>query len=214
MTAPDDRLTPAVAAGVLGADVLHAALLQSIVDNARAIFLARAASIMLYEPEGNQLVFEAVSGEGEGRIVGDRLPATTGIAGWVLSSGESLIVEDVLRDPRFARDVAERTGYVPKILMAAPLLHEEETLGVLNVLDRERKQFSAGGEMQLLGMFANHAAIALSVVRASRRAKAVLERGQGDGLIVSRIAAALDTLDGPRRDAGLRLLQALDVLLR
>jgi hypothetical protein len=68
--------------------------------------------------------------------------------------------------------------------------------------------------MQLLGMFANHAAIALSVVRASRRAKAVLERGQGDGLIVSRIAAALDTLDGPRRDAGLRLLQALDELLR
>jgi signal transduction protein with GAF and PtsI domain len=199
-----DRLDSAVAAGVL----------QSIVHSARAIFMAKAASIMLYDPEAHQLVFEAVSGEGEGRIVGQRLPAGTGIAGWVLSSGESMIVEDVSQDPRFARAVAERTGYVPKLLMSAPLLHAEETLGVLNVLDRSRGEFAnAGGEMELLGMFANHAAIALSVVVASRRAKTVLEHGDSDSLIVARIASALDRLEGEKRDAGLRLLAALDVLL-
>ena len=40
------------------------------------------------------------------------------------------------QDPRFATDVAEGTGYVPSGLMAAPLLHEERALGVLEVLDR------------------------------------------------------------------------------
>jgi signal transduction protein with GAF and PtsI domain len=209
-----DRLDTAVAAGVLGADRLHAELLQSIVHNARAIFMAKAASIMLYDAASHSLVFEAVSGEGERTIVGQRMPAGTGIAGWVLSSGESMIVEDVSQDPRFARAVAESTGYVPKLLMSAPLLHAEETLGVLNILDRQRSQFTnAGGEMELLGMFASHAAIALSVVMASRRAKRVLEHGPGDGLIVARIASALDRLEGDKRDAGLKLLAALDVLL-
>ena len=120
---------------------------------------------MLYDPLSHELVFEAVSGEGQGRIIGERLPASTGIAGWVLTSGEAMIVEDVSRDPRFARAVAERTGYVPTMLMSAPLIHGEETMGVLNILDRKRSQFAAAGEMQLLGMFANHAAIALSVVQ-------------------------------------------------
>ncbi len=212
MTRSDDRLTGAVAAGVLGADATHAALLQSIVASARAIFDAKAASIMLYDPETHELVFEAVSGEGEGTIVGQRLPAGTGIAGWVLSSGESMIVEDVTQDPRFARAIAERTGYVPKVLMAAPLHHGEETIGVLNVLDRRRSQFATANEVELLGMFANHAAIALSVVHASRRAKRVLDDGDAESLVVARIAAALERLSGSRREAGLKLLSALDEL--
>src|SRR5256885_13308964 len=53
----------------------------------------------------------------------------------------------------FARDVAERTGYVPKGLMAVPLLHDERALGVLQVLDRPRRsRFSLPG-MGLLGVF-------------------------------------------------------------
>ena len=38
---------------------------QSVVDNARLIFGAQAASIMFYEEDSHELVFEAVSGAGE-----------------------------------------------------------------------------------------------------------------------------------------------------
>jgi GAF domain-containing protein len=210
----ESRLMPAIAAGVMSSDHTHTLLLQSIVDSARGIFMAKAASIMLYDPISHELVFEAVSGEGQGRIIGERLPASTGIAGWVLTSGEAMIVEDVSRDPRFARAVAERTGYVPTMLMSAPLIHDEETMGVLNVLDRTRSQFAAAGEMQLLGMFANHAAIALSVVQASQRAKSVLELGEADEKIVARITEVLDALEGPKHDAAVRLLEAVEELLR
>ena len=64
-----DRLGEAVAAGVMSADALHAELLQPIVDNARLMFGARAASIMLYDAGPHELVFEAVSGEGQGTLV-------------------------------------------------------------------------------------------------------------------------------------------------
>ena len=210
----DSRLMPAIAAGVMSSDTMHEKLLQSIVDSARVIFMAKAASIMLYDKAAHELVFHAVSGEGQGKIIGLRLPAGTGIAGWVLTSGEAMIVEDVSRDPRFARAVAESTGYVPAMLMSAPLHDDGDPMGVLNILDRTRSQFAAAGEMQLLGMFANHAAIALSVVQSSQRAKSVLEFGEADEKIVARITAVLDTLEGPKRDAAVHLLEAVEALLR
>jgi hypothetical protein len=58
----DDRLNAAVAAGVLGAEELYRALLQSIVETSRAIFRAKAASIFLLDEETDELVFEAVAG--------------------------------------------------------------------------------------------------------------------------------------------------------
>ncbi len=213
MSEREDRLATTVAAGVMGADAAHRELLQSIVDNARTIFGSKAASILLYDADAHDLVFEAVSGEGEDTIVGDRFPATTGVAGWVLASGEAVTVEEVTRDPRFASDVAERTGYIPTTIMSAPLLHREETLGVLNVLDPTIRRHSVG-ELDLLGKFAGHAAIALSVVRAGRRAKSIVEHGDREGMLVARLAEGLDALEGPRREAGLRLLAALDELLR
>ena len=54
------------------------------------------------------------------------------------STRQPLVLDDVQSDPRFARDVAEKTGFVPQGLMAVPLLADERALGVLQVLDRPR----------------------------------------------------------------------------
>ncbi len=209
----DDRLRAAVAAGLTGSEEAHRSLLQSIVEVARAIFAAKASSVFLLDDETDELVFEAVAGEGSDTLVGRRFPSSTGVAGWVLVTRQPLVIEDVLEDPRFAREAAESTGYVPKGLMAVPLLHEERALGVLEVLDRpQRAQFSLA-EMDLLGLFANQAAIALDLLRNARRAQRVLESGEGDLTVVARIAARLDGLEGGDRQAGLRLLAALEDVL-
>jgi GAF domain-containing protein len=130
----------------------------------------------------------------------------------VLATRTPLVLEDVRGDPRFAGDVAEGTGYVPSGLMAAPLLHEERALGVLEVLDRpERAHFSLQ-EMDLLGLFANQAAIAVDLLLRARRAERLLEEGAGDAsdlAAVAKLAAAVDSLDEERRAAGMRLLREL-----
>ena len=206
-------LQAAVAAGVLAAEERHRALLQSIVEVARAIFRARASSIFLLDEEAGELVFEAVAGEGAEELVGRRLPSSTGVAGWVLVTRQPLVLDDVQADPRFAKDVAEKTGYVPNGLMAVPLLAEERALGVLQVLDRPKNSRFSLQEMELLGLFGSQAAIALDLLRSARRARAVLEEGSGDAAVVARVAAALERLEGPRRDAGLRLLAELERVL-
>jgi GAF domain-containing protein len=207
-------LKAAVAAGVVGSEESFRGLLQSVVEVARAIFGAKASSIFLLDEDADELVFEAVAGEGAETLVGKRFPSSTGIAGWVLVTRQPLVIEDVTQDPRFGKEVAESTGYVPKGMMAVPLLHEERALGVLEVLDRpQRAQFSLV-EMDLLGLFANQAAIALDLLRRARRAEAALDAsGEGAGVLAS-LAETLETLEGERREAGIRLLASLDGLLK
>jgi GAF domain-containing protein len=210
----EERLRAAVAAGVLAAEESYVALLRSIVEVARAIFAARASSIFLLDEERDELVFEAIAGEGSDTLVGTRFPSSTGIAGWVLVTRQPLVLEDVSEDPRFAREAAEATGYVPRGLMAVPLLHDERALGVLEVLDRPQRTRFTLKEMDMLGLFANQAAIALDLLQAARRAKAVLVGAGADVAIVAELAAALDELEEPAREAGLRLLAALEEILR
>ncbi len=208
----DEELRDAVAAGVLAAEAGHRELLQSIVEVARAIFGARASSIFLLDAEADELVFEAVAGEGASSLIGQRLPSSTGIAGWVLVARQPLVLDDLESDPRFARSVAESTGYVPKSLMAVPLLHEEEVLGVLQVLDRPQKERFSLQEMELLGLFANQAAIALDLLGRARRARAVVDDESPLG-VVARLAATLAALPVERRDPALDLLATLERVL-
>jgi GAF domain-containing protein len=205
----NNDLRAAVAAGVLGAEEQHRALLQSVVEVARAIFAAKASSVFLLDEENDELVFEAVAGEGAEALIGQRIPSSTGVAGWVLVTRQPLVLEDVGSDARFAREVAESTGYVPQGLMCVPLLHEERSLGVLNVLDRA-SQFTLE-EMELLGLFANQAAIALDLLQRARRAQAVLAEAGDDAEALARVAALLE---GEQGDAGRKLLGALAELLK
>lgn len=208
-------LRAAVAAGVLASEEAHRRLLQATVEVARRIFNAKASSVFLYDETTDELVFEAVAGEGSESLIGERIPSSTGIAGWVLVTRQPIVLEDVTQDPRWGgRDIAEKTGYVPKGLMAVPLLHEEDAVGVLNVLDRPQQARFSLEEMELLGLFANQAAISLDLLRKARRAQAVLEDGDTDTAALARVAARLDSLEGPRRKAGVELLNALERLFK
>ena len=207
-----DELRAAVAAGVLGSEDQYRALLQSIVDVARAIFRAKASSILLLDEEADELVFEAAADEASEGLIGKRFPSSTGIAGFVLVSRQPLVIEDVLTDPRFSRETAESTGFVPKGLMAVPLLHEERVLGVLEVLDRPQDTRFTLAEMELLGLFASQAAIALDLLQRARRAHEALD-GDGELSVISRLAEKLEARREDGSETALRLLAELEQLL-
>ena len=81
-------------------------------------------------------MYESAWGAGAREIVGLRLERGVGIAGAVVASGEGAAVGDVRGDPRFARAVADVTGYVPHTMLVVPLRARGRTLGALSVLDR------------------------------------------------------------------------------
>ena len=85
--------------------------------------------------------------------------------------------------------------------MAVPLANGDTMLGVLQVLDRSKERAFSLGEIDLLIMFANQAAIGLDLLQTARRARAVAEQGEGGAAVVARIAALLERIGGrvPRR---------------
>jgi GAF domain-containing protein len=134
---------------------------MSIVELGRRVFGAAACSLAVIEPDDEHLVFRAGCGAGADQVIGVRLPVARGIAGWVVSSGQPIAVRDVRTDPRFAADVAESTGYVPRSILAAPLTALGEPVGVLEVLDRTSAE--DGEDMELLALLAAQAALAVEL---------------------------------------------------
>jgi GAF domain-containing protein len=138
----------------------HTELLDSITEVAMKLFHAAACSIALLSEDQTELIYHVASGAGEEKVEGMRIPASKGVAGWVVTSGQPIGLEDVTQDPRFAKDVAESTGYVPRSIVAMPLETDRKMLGVISVLDPDTETAPAS-DMETLGVFARQAAIAI-----------------------------------------------------
>jgi GAF domain-containing protein len=177
-------------------------MLDALAETARAVFGARAVSILVRD--GRQLVFTAVAGQGAETMPGERIPADTGMAGWVLAAGQPLVVEDVTEDPRFAADYARSTGYLPKGIMTAPLLGDDGPIGVISVLDRPRRAEFSLVEVELLERFCHLAVLALGTGNGD---------GVPDGTPIAELAAAVASLPPRRRVAAERLVDALTAIL-
>jgi GAF domain-containing protein len=189
------------------------ALLASIVNVARSIFGAAASSIFLYDHEAGELVFEAVAGEGAEFLIGTRFPADRGIAGWVAATGEPMVVDDLASSALFARDLAESTRYVPNAIMAAPVLHHQEVLGVLQVLDPHPQSRSSIADLDLLMMFAGQAGLSLNGLTRGRTARAALHGAGAEFERLADMVRLLADLPPERRAAGLKLVDSLQAML-
>jgi GAF domain-containing protein len=143
-------------------------LLQSIVDATARLFDAEASSIALFETDPDRLEFRVAAGEKGAGAIGLTVPPTQGIAGYVYSTGQALALSDVGNDPRFNRDAAEQTGYIPRSIAAAPLFDEHGTLGVLQVLDKRGSPTFSLADMELLAVFASQATVAIAAARVQR----------------------------------------------
>jgi len=166
------------------------AVLTSIVEATVALFDAEAASLALFDPVLGQLVFVVAAGEQGQGVIGLAIAPDQGIAGYVYTTGQPLALSEVERDARFGRAAAEATGYVPRSVVAVPLIDERGSLGVLEVLDKRTSATFTLRDIELAGVFARQATVA---IRASR-----VERD-----IVGLLRTALAGLADPREEASI-----------
>jgi GAF domain-containing protein len=132
------------------------AVLTALCEAAQIAADAAACSVSVLDERAGDLRYIAAVGAGADQILGTRLPIGQGIAGFVASSGQGISVSEVRRDPRFAQDIALSTGYMPTALLAVPIRHRDDTLGVLSLLDAGRPD---------LTLAALHASLAAQTMR-------------------------------------------------
>jgi signal transduction protein with GAF and PtsI domain len=170
----------------------------------RLVFDAASCSVALVEPDG--LHYVAASGTGADGVRGMRLELGRGIAGYAVASGQAFEVDHVGADPRFARDVAERIGYVPTALLAAPMVGPAgDVVGVVSVLDRDRDRHGGAVAVELVAALADVAAVLVAPRPAAAGVLDLvadrvdrLELPAGEARLARRVGEVLgELLDGP-----------------
>ena len=151
-----------------------AAVLRSVVDATVVLFGAEAASIALYDPATDRLVFRVAAGSQGDGVVGLSITPAEGVAGYVFTTGQPMALSDVATDARFGRQAAEQTGYVPRSLVAVPLLDDEGTIGVLEVLDKRDEAAFDLRDVELATVFARQATVAIRSSRIERDTASLL----------------------------------------
>jgi GAF domain-containing protein len=160
-----DALRLAATAGIIGAPVTHARLLEMIVETGAHVIGAGAGALFLLDEDEEELTFEVAIGSRAAEVKRFRVPLGHGIAGIVAASGQAMAISDAQNDPRLASDIADSVGYAPQTVLCVPLFYGDNVIGALELLDKEDGQPFTASDMEALGLFANQAAVALQLSR-------------------------------------------------
>lgn len=166
-------------------------LLRAILDVARRVILAEAASLFFVNEETDALDL-AISSFAEGQFVEPKIsvPKGKGIAGWVALHGEGLLIPDAYADDRFYKDADKQTGFRTRSILCAPLKYNGTIIGVLQILNPKDKQAFDEQDLEGFTAYANFTAIAIEKLRAIDRNRAQ-ERVERDLAIASDIQQEL-----------------------
>ena len=133
-------------------------------EAATELMNAQVGSLLLVDEKNNELYFEVALGEKGAQVKAIRLKIGEGIAGWVAQHGEPLIVEDVQKDPRFAKKADKKSSFVTRNMICVPVRIKDKTIGVLQAINKEEGAF-AQEHLELFQMLANQVGIAIENAR-------------------------------------------------
>lgn len=174
------------------------------------------ASVLIRDADDGDLRFLTAIGKVAGQLINLRIPAGKGVAGFVYSSGQPMAIADVGEEESFYAEVDRKTGYSTQTILATPLRHNGEVIGVLEYVNRTGEPPFAPftpDEMDKAALFAEAVA---SLVSAYESAK--LFRDLGDKMLSSDaqipVAEIREWLNGLRDAAEYKEMIDLAVLVR
>jgi len=144
-------------------------VLNALVEMATARLNAARGSLFLNDPATNELYTRAAQGNMQREI---RILNTSGIAGFVFTSGEPLIIHDAYSDSRFNRSVDEQTGFVTQNILCVPIKTlKGEVIGVAQTLNKHKGKFTRQ-DLRLLEAMTSQGTLALQSAQFIERMKA------------------------------------------
>ncbi len=143
-------------------------LVPLVIAKCREALEAEGASVLLLDPERNELFFPYVSDEDPAvaeRLSRVRFPADLGIAATVLRASAAIRVDDAQQDPRLYHGVDQLSGLTTRNLLAAPLTSRQGTIGVIEVVNRRGAPAFSDDDLKFLEAIAGSVAIAIENAR-------------------------------------------------
>lgn len=183
-------------------------LLNAVLETAKNVVDAEAASLLLLDERRNELYFDVALGSARDQIKQIRLKVGEGVAGWVADKREPLIVNDVTRDSRFTGKVDRSTNFQTRSILAAPLIAMGKLVGVLEAINKREGAPFTNDDLDAFLAFASQAAIAIENARLFSEANREREKLS---VVFSQTSEGIVLLDEDQRialvnDAAARLL--------
>ena len=190
--------------------------IENLLKLSAAQINSEEASVLIRDGDAGDLLFLAAIGQVAEHLKTLKIPAGKGVAGFVFSSGQPMALTDVGEEDSFYAAVDRQTGYSTQTILAAPLRHDGEIIGVLEYVNRIGEppfEPFTSAEMDKVALFAE--AIA-SLVNAYESAK--LFRDLSDRMLSQpekmRFEEVREWLDGLRETTEHKEMLGLAVIVR
>ena len=141
-------------------------LLRNILENAVAILNCEAGSLFLMDEPTGDLIFRVTVGPPvTSNLLGQRIPAGSGIVGRAVQMRAPVIENDGQRSAARYENTDRQTGFISRSLLAVPMQIKDRVLGVIEVINRRDGLPFVEDDQNLLTAFAGQAAVAIENAR-------------------------------------------------
>lgn len=168
-------------------------LLQLVVDAAKELTDSAAAALLLYNPQRNQLYFEAATEQLHSDDTLIAIPMENSIAGWVYQNKQPLVLDESSRDPRLFREIDIVTTFPATNIIGIPMLAKEKSIGVIEAVNKQNGGFN-DQDQRVLEVLAAQAAIAIENSRLFRQSDMIAEMVHELRTPLSALSAAVHLL--------------------
>lgn len=134
-------------------------VLQAVLDAAVGATAASAGWLLAVDGDALQVV--AASGTGPRSLLGERVPADAGMAGFVVGSGQPIALALRPDDPRAASGMAEILGRRPTSTLCVPCESPAGVAGALEVIDKAEGAMFTFDDVELATLLAGIAGAAI-----------------------------------------------------
>jgi diguanylate cyclase (GGDEF)-like protein len=139
-------------------------ILGAIMDKMAQFFGPERWSMLMVDDVANELYYAIAVGENTESLKGLRVPMGEGVAGWVASTGNPLVVPDVALDPHWSAFALKHPDLRIKSIACVPVRSGNKTLGVIQLLNSKLDLLSEYS-ISFLRILCDYAAIAIQNAR-------------------------------------------------
>lgn len=113
-----------------------------------------AGSMLLADKHTGTLKFEVVKGSKSEKLKNYTMRIGEGIAGWCAEKGKPVLTPDVSKDKRFQPKISKELNYRTRNILCVPLKFEDETLGVVELINKKKGGNYGKEDMNVMLSFA------------------------------------------------------------
>lgn len=140
-------------------------LLHNILENAVSILNSEAGSLFLVDAQTDEMIFQVTVGPVASNLVGQRLPAGTGVVGKAVISRQPVIINDVQASVGYNPATDKQTGFITRTILAVPMEVKDRVIGVIEIINKKDGLPFIMEDQNLLSAFAGQAAVAIENAR-------------------------------------------------